>query len=76
MAASLGASQLKVSLWRENLVGVARVRSWKGEAIQRGLEPRSRGLATVRNRYHETSSDDTAGWKRLNVCVCVCNSDL
>jgi hypothetical protein len=32
---------------REDLVGVARVLSWKGAAIQRGLEPGSRGLTIV-----------------------------
>jgi hypothetical protein len=36
--------------------------SWKGAAVQRGLEPGSRGTATVRSRYQ--------GRKR------VCASDL
>jgi hypothetical protein len=37
---------------------------WKVAAIQRRLDPRNRGIAIVRNRYQETSSEDTAGWKR------------
>jgi hypothetical protein len=30
--------------------------------VQRGLEGGSRGIAIVRSRYQETSSEDTAGW--------------
>jgi hypothetical protein len=29
----------------------------------------SRGIATVRNRYQATNSEDIAGWKRLSVCA-------
>jgi hypothetical protein len=47
----------------------ARIGTWKGATIQRGLEPRSRGLAIVRSHYQETSSEDTAGWKRLSMCA-------
>jgi hypothetical protein len=50
------------------LVSCKKRRSWKGATIQRGLESGSRGLATVRSRYHTTTSEDTAGWKRLDVC--------
>jgi hypothetical protein len=39
--------------------------SWKEDAVQRGLEPGSRGLAIVRSLYQATTSEDTAGWKRL-----------
>jgi hypothetical protein len=35
--------------------------------VQRGLEPGSRGIAIVRSRYQATTSEDTAGWKRLSV---------
>jgi hypothetical protein len=45
----------------------ARICSWKGVAVQRGLEPGSKEIAIVRSRYQETSSEDTAGWKRLGV---------
>jgi hypothetical protein len=37
--------------------------SWKGAAVQRGLERGSRGLATVRSHYQATTSVDTAGSK-------------
>jgi phosphoribosylaminoimidazole (AIR) synthetase len=42
---------------------------WKGAAVQRGLEPERRGLATVRCCCQETTSEDTAGWERLSMCV-------
>jgi hypothetical protein len=35
---------------------VARVISWKRTAFQRRLEPESRGIFIVRNRYKETTS--------------------
>jgi hypothetical protein len=41
---------------------------WKGAATQAGLEPGSRGIAIVRSRHEATTTDDTAGWKRHNVC--------
>jgi hypothetical protein len=41
--------------------------SWKGVAVQRGLEPGSRGIAIVRSRYQATTSEDTVGWRRLDV---------
>jgi hypothetical protein len=41
--------------------------SWKGAAVQRGLE-HGRRTDIVRSRYHEKSSDDTASWRRLSVC--------
>jgi hypothetical protein len=44
-------------------------RQLKGAAIQRGLEPGSRRIATVRSRYQATTSEDTAGWERLSVCA-------
>jgi hypothetical protein len=40
---------------------------WKGAAIQRGLEPGSRGITIVKSRYQATTSEDTEGWKRLGV---------
>jgi hypothetical protein len=43
--------------------------SFKGAAIQRGLQDGNRGLATVRSRYQETSSEDTALWKRDLPCA-------
>jgi hypothetical protein len=42
--------------------------SWKEAAVQTELEPGSRGIAIVRSRYQETSSN------RLRTLVC--NSDL
>jgi hypothetical protein len=39
----------------------------KGAAVPRGLGHGSRGIATVRSRYQETSGEDTAGWERLRV---------
>jgi hypothetical protein len=38
--------------------------SWKGAAVQRWLEPGSRGISTVRSRYQALTSEDTAGWKK------------
>jgi hypothetical protein len=46
----------------------ARIGSWKGAAVQRGLEHGSRGITVVRSRHQETSSKDTASWKRLSLC--------
>jgi hypothetical protein len=37
--------------------------SWKGAAIQRGLELGSWGISTVRSRYQGTGGEDTAGWE-------------
>jgi hypothetical protein len=37
--------------------------SWKGTAVQMGLEPRCRGIAIVRSRFQATTSEDSAGWK-------------
>jgi hypothetical protein len=37
-------------------------------AVWRGLEHGSKVIAVVRSRYHETSSEDTVGWRRLRVC--------
>jgi hypothetical protein len=42
--------------------------SWKGAAVQGGLEPGSRGTAIVRSRYQATTSEDIAGWERHSVC--------
>jgi hypothetical protein len=53
MATSLGASQLKVSLYREG--------SSKGAAVQRELESISRELAIVRSHYHATTNEETVG---------------
>jgi hypothetical protein len=43
----------------------ARIDSWKGAAFERGLELGSRGIAIVRSRYQETSSN------RLRTLMCV-----
>jgi hypothetical protein len=40
--------------------------------LEERLEPGSRGIIIVRSRYQATTSEDTAGWKRLNSC----SSDL
>jgi hypothetical protein len=45
----------------------ARIGSWKGATGQRGLENGSRGIATVRSRYQANISEDTVGWKALNL---------
>jgi hypothetical protein len=42
--------------------------SWKGAAIQRGLQPESKELIIVINRYQATTSEDTVGRKRLVKC--------
>jgi hypothetical protein len=39
-----------------------------GAAVQRGLEPGSRGITIVICRYQERAGEDTADWKRLGVC--------
>jgi hypothetical protein len=41
--------------------------SWKGDAVQRGLEPGSIGLTIARSRCQATTSEDTAGWKILSM---------
>jgi hypothetical protein len=33
--------------------------SWKGDAVQRGLETGSRKLSTVRSRYQVTAGEDS-----------------
>jgi hypothetical protein len=43
--------------------------SWKGAAIQRGLQPGGRGIAVVKSRYQETSSNRLR--TLMYVCVCV-----
>jgi hypothetical protein len=43
----------------------------EGAAVQKGLEPGGRGIALVRSRYEEKSSEVIAGWKRLGVCAIV-----
>jgi hypothetical protein len=52
--------------WRLSVV--RRADSCKGAAVQRGLEHGRRRIAIVRSCYYEMSSEDTAGWNRLNVC--------
>jgi hypothetical protein len=44
--------------------------SWKGDAIQRGLKPGSRGRASAKICYQETSSADNQRQKDL-ICVLV-----
>jgi hypothetical protein len=41
----------------------------KGGAVQRGLEPGSRGIAIVRSRFQGTADEDNPGWKRLSVIL-------
>jgi hypothetical protein len=45
---------------------------WKGADLQRGLEHVSRGIAIIRSRYQETSSEDTESWKNLECAVAIC----
>jgi hypothetical protein len=40
--------------------------SWKGTAVQNEIELGSRGIAVVRSRHQEMSSEGTAFWKRLS----------
>jgi hypothetical protein len=47
----------------------ARIWSWKGTAVQTGLEPSSAEIVIVRSSYKETSSEDAAGWERLGVIL-------
>jgi hypothetical protein len=49
-------------------LGVSCNRVQKGTGVQGGLERGSRGLGIVRSRY-QTTSEDTAGWKRLSVIL-------
>jgi hypothetical protein len=42
--------------------------SWKKAAVQRGVVPGSRGLATVRSRYPETPSEDILVGKLSDCC--------
>jgi hypothetical protein len=45
-------------------LSIAGALSWKGAAIQRGLDPGSRGIIIVRNCYQETISGD------CNISLC------
>jgi hypothetical protein len=45
----------------------ARIGSWKGANFQRGLKNENRGKAIARNRYQANISEDTVGWKTLNL---------
>jgi hypothetical protein len=53
-----------------------------GAAVQRGLEPGSRGIAIVRSRYRETYGEDTEDWERFVKCgnsdsvTVICSYDL
>jgi hypothetical protein len=47
-----------------------RIDSWKGVAIQRGLEPGSRRITIVRSRYQAVTCENTGGWKRVKRVVC------
>jgi hypothetical protein len=51
---------------REDLVE-ARICSWKGAAVHRGLVKESREIAIVRSPYQETGSGNTSGWKGLSL---------
>jgi hypothetical protein len=43
----------------------ARIGSWKRAAVQRELDPGSRGIAIVRSHYQETSSENIADWESV-----------
>jgi hypothetical protein len=40
----------------------------KAAAVHKGIEHASRGIATLRSRHQEMSSEDSTGWKRLSTC--------
>jgi hypothetical protein len=49
---------------------IVQLEGWKGATVQRGLDHGSRGIAIVRSRYQETSSEDTTifeVWKSVIV---------
>jgi hypothetical protein len=62
------------TLWKSEVMSQGQLvkgqleESWKGAAIQRGLERGSWRISTVRSRYQGTAGEDTAGWKRRGVC--------
>jgi hypothetical protein len=43
--------------------------SWKGAAVQRGLEPGTRRIVIVRSRYQATTSADIVIWETLCVIL-------
>jgi hypothetical protein len=45
----------------------ARIDSCKGAVVQKGLESGSRRIAIIKSCHQATTSEDTAGWKRLSV---------
>jgi hypothetical protein len=47
---------------------VRKAGSWKGSAVQRGLERRSKEISMVRSRYQETSNGDC---NRVRTLFCV-----
>jgi hypothetical protein len=42
--------------------------SWKGAAVQRGLERVKLRISSVRSRCQRTTAEGTTGWKRLRGC--------
>jgi hypothetical protein len=65
----------QVSSVREAVKKRPSYKSRKRATVQRGLEPGSRGIATVRTRYQATTSEDTGGWKGQRDFVKCGNSD-
>jgi hypothetical protein len=45
-----------------------------GAAVQRGLEPGSRGITIVRSRYQATTNEDIAGWKIFSALFVKCGN--
>jgi hypothetical protein len=45
--------------------------SWKGVAVQKGLQTGNRGIAIVRNCYQGTAGVDRASCKRLRYAVMI-----
>jgi hypothetical protein len=44
----------------------------KGAAVQTGLEHGSRGIAIVKNRCQETTSEDSTGCKNVACALVIC----
>jgi hypothetical protein len=65
-----GEDKTRMLVWNGRESVVRKAGTWKGAAVQTGLEHGSRGIPIVRSRYQETSNEDTTGWKNL-VCTVV-----
>jgi hypothetical protein len=55
----------------QNEVDSERTMKLEGSRNSERLEPGSKGKVIVRSRYQATTSEDTAGWKRLSACSSV-----